>query len=410
MLVYLVHLAKNFRFINHNLMIDPKKPTRLSPTVQYVAQVLEERIHNDIYPGGKRLPSERSLADEFQVSRMVIRQVLDEIERRGLLNREARCRPVVADFVTNGASSPTDAPSPSSRQTISVWLWPGLNNPVAAMVVRGIRQALPAETTRLLLDSPRDQAPEVFVREEAAFLQRAATDRDVSGVLLWYLGGPQNVAALETLRSHGIPMVFLDRLPPEGFDAEFVGIDNVAAAEMATRHLISLGHRRIIHITNSDSVSTVAERRRGFERAMQRAGLPVGPKTILQNLGPQPDDPEWGHRQLYAEILDQLRSPNPPTAAFTVNDYEGFSLLDGLIEAGVRVPEDFSIIGLDGMERWRPGRPTLTTVWQPFERIGAFAVERLLDRLSAGSQSVHRYHYLDVHVVEAETTAPPPDL
>lgn len=382
----------------------------LSPTVQYIAQVLEERVHTGVYPAGFRLPSERTLADEFGVSRVIIRQVIEEVERRGLLHRLARCRPIIRDIKENGGSITEETPDKESvssvRRGIAVWLWPGLNSPSAAMIIRGIRQALPPRSFRLLLESPLDTREAFYVRSEAEFLHRVAEDHDVAGVLLWYLGGEENIPALQHIRQSGIPMVFLDREPPHGFEADYVGVDNLRAAEIATRHLISLGHRRILHVTNSERVSTVMERLRGYERAMERAGLSIRPEWIIRDEGGKPDDPEYGQRLVHQAVLSLLRSDEPPTAVFCVNDFEAFFLLDALKQAGVHVPEQISVMGFDGMERWRPGRPTLSTVWQPFDRVGECAVERLLYRLENGTQTPVRHQILDVELIEAETCRP----
>lgn len=374
-----------------------------SPTVQFVTQVLEERIYTGVYSGGQRLPTERALADEFRVSRILIRQAIDAMEHSGLLQRSARCRPVIRD----GQAGTTVAPSAvEPRNSIAVWVWPSLSNPVSAMIIRGIRQALSPDSHRLILESAVGTTDaEVYLAEEA-FLRRCVNDRDIAGAIIYFLGGERNLPALHALRAAGIPMVFIDRLPPQGFPADYVGVDNVRGAESAVRYLLSLGHTRIIHVTNSESVSTVAERMKGYYRTLERAGITVRPEWIIRDLGANLDDPNYGQRHVVESVLKLLESPDPPTAVFTINDFEAFWLMEGLRDHKVRVPEDLSIIGFDGMERWRPGRPFLSTVWQPVERMGECAVERLLERIADGPDTPFRHQMLDTTLVAAETTAP----
>src|SRR5690242_2865756 len=69
----------------------------VSPSVDYITEALNERIRAGAYAVGQRLPSERSLSEEFGVSRITIRQVIPELERRGLVVCAARCRPIVRD-------------------------------------------------------------------------------------------------------------------------------------------------------------------------------------------------------------------------------------------------------------------------------------------------------------------------
>jgi DNA-binding LacI/PurR family transcriptional regulator/DNA-binding transcriptional regulator YhcF (GntR family) len=395
--------------------------TILSPTTLHVARTLEERIQQGVYKAGQRLPSERMLADEFGVSRPIIRAALDVMEQRSLVLRSARCRPVVSRTATNGieaiggdsAVHRTVAPprpprlSSTSRRSIAVCMWPGLEDSAASAMVRGIRTALDAEAFRLLLESPHGASWGQIQRSEARFLERIAREGDCDGVILYYLGGEESMLALEEVRDAGIPLVFLDRRPPAGFEADHVGVDNVMAAEEAVRYLIALGHRRIVHLSNTDNASTVEERERGYRRAMSQAEIPVLPEWILRSAN------EGGHRRGDAgvtgaqSLLRLLAQPDPPTAVFTVNDLEAFYLLEVLKREGVRIPEDLSIIGFDGAERWRPGDPYLSTMYQPFERIGECAVDLLLERTPGEIPRAFRHVLLNASLVAAATTAPP---
>jgi len=226
------------------------------------------------------------------------------------------------------------------------------------------------------------ESAEAFRRSEEAFLRRIVRDHDIEGVLLWYLGGNRNLPALQAVRAAGVPMVFLDRLPPPGFEADFVGVDNIGAAEAVVQHLLAQGHRRIAHVTNYDNASTVQERREGYHRALSRAGITPRPEWILQ-----------GSETAAVEAL--LSQSEPPTAVFAVNDVTGLGIVGALRARGQRVPEDMAVAGFDGVERWLPGTPFLTTADQPFERIGSTAAELLLRRIMEGPALPYRHVLLD---------------
>jgi DNA-binding LacI/PurR family transcriptional regulator len=367
----------------------PQPKPQTSPTVRHVAQQIEERIRTGLYPSARRLPSERSLADEFGVSRVIVRAAVDEIADRGLITRSANCRPLVLAPEAPAAT----LEKPSVRRNLALWIWPHPSDLAAAMIIRGVRQTLHEDDFRLFLESAHGDIWEEILRSEERFLKRLAYERDVEGVLLWYLGGPINLPALEGLREAGIPMVFLDRRPPDGLDADFVGVDNVRAAEALTRHLISLGHRRIAHVTNYDTrASTVAERGEGYQRALVKARMSFSEELIVRDPGSSEEDPS----DLRDDFVDALLAlPDPPTAFFAVNDVVAERLIKSLRARGLDVPGDAAVAGFDGNERTTEGSPFLTTMLQPFERIGAQAMELLLERIAAGPSAPFKHVILE---------------
>jgi len=377
-----------------------------SPSAQHVASVLEHKIRAGEYRGGQWLPSERALADEFGVSRAIVRDAVKAVAARGLLVTSARCRPIVRAQSPPARLVPTTL-APTRRRSVALLVWPNPSWPGSAMLVQGIRQALGADEFRLVLETAIGEDWEAVRAWEARFLRRLAQEHDIEGLILWYLGGPDNLPALEAVRAAGIPMVFVDRRPPEGFDADFVGVDNARSAEEAVRHLLSLGHRRIAHVSNLDLVSTVEERFVGYTRALERAGIPFPPELVRRDAGTGADEYEAGCGALVDELL---ALPDPPTAVFAVNDIVAHHIVASLRARGRRVPEDVSVVGFDGIERWGPGAPFLTTADQPFARLGTAAAELLQERIKSiqeGSpvSTSHRHILLDAPLTVRGSTA-----
>jgi LacI family transcriptional regulator len=219
-----------------------------------------------------------------------------------------------------------------------------------------------------------------------------AQDQVIVGIILWYLGGDANLPTLQALRAARIPLLFIDRRPPADFAADYVGVDNEQAAEEVVKHLLARGHRSIAHVSNFDTASTVMERLAGYRHALTAAGIPFRPELVQKAPDPPGDHTTDGCETL----LDTLLSlPDPPTALFAVNDYVALRLLAILRGRNIRVPEDIAIAGFDGIERWMPGKPFLTTANQPFERIGRRAVEILLQRIEKGPASVCQHILLE---------------
>src|SRR5689334_7337578 len=109
----------------------------VSPSVRHITDVIEERIRSGMYQQGRWLPSEREISEEFGVSRIIIKSVVKELERRKLVTRSARCRPHVQNG--SGFDSP---PVGTARRSIGLWIWPDPGFPGVSMIVQGITRAL----------------------------------------------------------------------------------------------------------------------------------------------------------------------------------------------------------------------------------------------------------------------------
>lgn len=371
-----------------------------SPSVSHIVAVIEEHIQTGKYPDGRWLPSERELADAFGVSRITVRSAVAELEARNLVVRSPRCRPLVRRALTTPAV-PSIERSERSQKNLVFWNWTGPGDPGGAAMTRGIQHALDPEEYRLIVSGPDRESPDSVLRSEKRFLERVASDPDIAGVILWYLGGRANIPALQTLRDAGKPMVFIDRRPPAGFDADYVGMDNEMAAREVVRHLIRQGHTRIAHLTNQEHASTVAERLRGYQRALEEAGLPFRPELVVPHT-----ETVQGRPEVSRELLETLIGlPQPPTAVFAVNDYAALHFITALRAHGLRVPEDMAVAGFDGLERWWPGEPFLTTAMQPFDRMGEQALELLLRRITGDPPTIYQHIMLDAPLKVHASTA-----
>lgn len=379
-------------------MVKRFKHSPSSPTAILVTNALRERVLSGDYGTHGRLPTERQLAEEFGVSRTIIRKAIEELEQQNLVIRSPRCRPIIRRTLQ------PEHNQQATRMTLGLWLWPSATSPGASAILRGIYRTLDANRYRLIVESPVEVNWQTVVNSEAQFLHRITCDRDVAGVLLWYLGGKANLPILQQVRAAGIPLVFLDRRPPEGFLADYIGVDNRHAARQIARHLISRGHQNIVHITNVDNASTVHERLLGYRDALLEAGIPFRPDLVLTETAA----PEDGYRNVHEALVEHLMQlPGPPTAVFCVNDVLAFRLIDALKARGVRVPEDIAVAGFDGLERWLPGSPFLTTANQPFERIGEWAAQLLLQRIEFGENGVFQQILLEAPLsIHASTRHP----
>ena len=203
----------------------------------------------------------------------------------------------------------------------------------------------------------------------------------------------------ERLRSRAIPFVIVDPAGDPSPDAPSVGSANWSGGLAATRHLIELGHRRIAAITGPEDMMCSLARVDGYRSAMNSAGLPIDERWIRFG-----DFHVEGGRDRARELL---ALPDAPTAIFAGSDLQALGVLDAVREAGLRVPDDVSIVGYDDIPLARWVSPRLTTVHQPLRRMGEEAA-RLAIRLADEPVETTPRMDLATSLVVRDSTAPPP--
>jgi DNA-binding LacI/PurR family transcriptional regulator len=170
-----------------------------------------------------------------------------------------------------------------------------------------------------------------------------------------------------------------------GSPFDHVIIDNAAAAHLATRHLLSLGRRRIAAIgvaEHSSRSEAPVLREQGFLQALREAGQEMDPDLLV------PVDPPWG-RANGAEAMRYLLSlKHPPDAVFCFNDLLALGAMSVLHEAGLHIPENVAVVGVDDIEDGRYATPTLTTIAPDKEEMSRLAVSLLLGRIKGTRQQL----------------------
>ena len=365
-----------------------------TPLVAGVCARIEEMIRANQLPAGHVLPAERDLAAELHVSRGLVRAAIRTLADRQVIEVKPRCRPVVLA----GASV---APLKVGKRHIGIWLWPNTGDYAAASILKGIQGADIGPDVRLLVASAVGADWESIFDSEANFLRSMAEDPDEAGVIVWYLGGRRNLPALQALREAGVSIVFVDRLPPEEFPADFVGTDNESVARRAVHDLVGLGHRNIALLSNIEPVSSVQEREAGYRRALREAGIPIREDYVMRDL--------VDVREGVESALDAcLALDERPTAIFAVNDHIALQVCEVLQDRKISVPQQMSVVGFDGILRWVPGGGYLTTHLQDFERIGQLAAEMVTSRMNSGTPTAYRHVLLDAPLLDRGTVGAPP--
>lgn len=157
-----------------------------------------------------------------------------------------------------------------------------------------------------------------------------------------------------------------------------VVVDNEMAADLALRHLVQLGHRRIAFIKGQAFSSDTDLRWNAILQAADRLGVIVSPSLVRQ-LKDETPSPDLGYRDT-RKLISQRE---PFTALFAFNDISAIGAVRALREAGLRVPEDVSVVGFDDIQSAAFQSPPLTTVRQPLRKMGMVAAETVLRRINS---------------------------
>mgnify|MGYP000480491688 CR=1 FL=1 len=310
-------------------------------------------------------PGTRALVNEETA-----RRVLDSAERLGY-----RPNPIARGLKTNRS------------YTIGV-LVPDLRNPLFPPIARGVEERLePSGYTSLLANTDNDHE-----REKLSF--EAMRARQVDGFITGT--ARREHPLLRELADTGVPLVQVNRRMDDD-DVPSVVADDIAGVRMAVDHLVELGHTRIAHVAGSLEVSTGQQRLDGFLKAMGDRGVQADQRLIptARNYS------EAEGQRLTKGLLDAGLAF---TAILAGNDLMALGCIDAINEAGLRCPDDVSVVGFNDMDWSARFAPPLTTVRVPHYDLGVQAADLLLERLATDEPGPAKHLVLPVEMVVRGST------
>lgn len=235
-------------------------------------------------------------------------------------------------------------------------------NPFLSELIQGLGELCEEHDLTLLLVPPLDGSLESAIRQAS-----------VDGFISLGLGLEDN--ALEVIDRIGIPTVLIDSAVSTSHPA--VNIDDEGGAHQAANHVLGLGHQRIAVIVlppvraQVQNTPTAARRLAGYESALESAGTP-DPLKVMAGISVAA-----GVRAFEALPRGRRR----PTAILAMSDMVAIGVVSAAISAGLRVPEDLSVVGFDDIPAAAWTNPPLTTVRQPIVEKGRLAARLLIQRM-----------------------------
>jgi DNA-binding LacI/PurR family transcriptional regulator len=228
---------------------------------------------------------------------------------------------------------------------------------------------------------------------------RANLSDEVRGLVVANDGDitPELVVQLEAMR---VPLLLVESYLP-GHRLPCILGDNFTAGYTAMRHVIDLGHRSVAILRGPRKYSSLNDRLRGCLAAAAEEGLLIAPELMPQ--------PVAGHpKKGYVQMREVLQLDQRPTAIVAISDKTAFGAMEAIKEAGLRIPEDITIVSIDDVHESAYARPPLTSVHIPRLEMGMLAMQKL-HRLITGDTEIPYKSVVYSHLVVRESCAPPPE-
>lgn len=202
---------------------------------------------------------------------------------------------------------------------------------------------------------------------------RELMGRDVDGLIIAN-DGDVTGTVIQKITQAGVPIVLVENY--QSFPIHSLTADNFTAGRLMTEYLIKLGHRRIGGIGGPSKYSSLSDRMRGHQIALIENDIPI-------DFSLQPPPVSGNPRKGYVQMQQLLELPEPPTAVFAVSDRAAFGAMDAIKDAGLRIPNDISVVGIDDVRDSAYSTPPLTTFSVPKYDLGRTSVHILHDLICA---------------------------
>ena len=351
------------------MRIDVEKPI---PKYLQLKEIIKQYFKDKHYEAGQKIPSENDLINQFNVSRNTVRQALAELVNEGFIYKK------------HGSGSFFSGKFHEDRQhsyLIGV-ITPNIPSYIYSKIIEGIDDVAHRRRYNIVLGSSKG-SPE----KELICLEQLL-EKNVEGLLVEPSGGFRDIhesKIFRLLKDLTIPVVFMDWAIDDP-EISYVSLDDVEGGFRATSYLIEAGHTRIACVYPDDHIPGI-QRYQGYRRALEASGLEYDsqldkPSTILT----------WNEGEEISRQVKELIAPgnDRPSAVFFFNDAAALRGYAVIREAGLKIPDDISVVGFDDSELAALADVPLTSVIHPKYQIGRWATEILFEDIEHEGQKTHR--------------------
>ncbi|MGM7722312.1 GntR family transcriptional regulator [Metabacillus sp. Hm71] len=375
-----------------------------TPLYEKIYEHIIKQIKQGLLRQGDRVPSEKDLADEFQVSRITSKKALDLLAQNNIIERIRGKGSFVAKQESVLRELPlTEEERHENKRTskLIALMIPDFDNAFGLNLVKTIEKVCLQNNCSLIIRRTRGHIKE----EENAI--KDLVKLCVDGMIIFPVHGEHYNTELLRLVLMDFPLVLVDRYL-KGIPASSVCTNNQAACEELTNYLFTLGHTNIAFLSPSPSgTSTIEERLQGFHIAYTKRGLKLNPNFLLLDLIsslPQHIEDGQGNSKLEIDFLaiKHFIEKHSSVTAFIVSEYSLAVTLKYVLEKqGKKIPEDYSIVCFDCPEN-RLEEPAFTHIRQHEEEMGEIAVHMLMKQLKG--EKIPKHTVINYTLVVGKST------
>lgn len=377
-----------------------------TPLYQKIQDYIRELIATEGLKAGDRIPTEKDLMKLFNVSKITVVNAMVGLANDGIISRV----PGKGSFVSNDGQVEVDETVPATptvgleraatqNKTHMIGLvMPSIYDYFAIRLVEGVQRALREKGYRsmiLLSEGDVDKEKEAFKT-----LKEFGTD----GLLVFPVDEENYNEEILNMKFNGYPFVLIDRFLP-GVETNYIAADGRLGTSLAVEYMWELGHREIAICSDSPlQTVTVQERIEGYMDALKNKGALINPAHIITdfNVGSLKDAEK---HPLYRYIRNRMA-----TAYITLNGRLAVRIYQMARQAGLRVPEDLSIISFDDPTSIVDEFSLFTHINQFEHDMGYRAASTLINIIENGVDPNNRYSktLLNPELVIRQTTGPRP--
>jgi GntR family transcriptional regulator, arabinose operon transcriptional repressor len=359
----------------------------------------KELIHSRRLLEDDKIPTEKEILEQFNVSRITVANALNELAREGWIyripGRGTYVKGIPEKYIPKVSSNPATitVPNRSERPKIGL-LIPFVGDYFAIRLVQGITSALENSGFSLLIMFTFNS------KEREKEIIQDLKDK-VQGLIIFPVDAEVYNEEIIALKMMNYPFVLIDRYLP-GVETNAVYTDSAMAAKLAVDHLWSLGHRSIAICSDSPSLTvSVDDRVNGYINALRERGAMINPALFLTDIATQSSDIDPKHP------LNRFIKNRMATAYIALNGNLGVQIWSIAKRLGLRIPEDLSIVTFDNPSPSIEEFSLFTYIDQSEGDIGKKAGELVIEVVKANPQSVkNRKIILEPTLIVKQSTGP----
>ena len=349
---------------------------------EVVADYIREQITSGVYSVGKRIPTEDRLIETLGVSRTPVRKALEYLIEEGLIYR------------VQGSGSFVKARPLQKPIELYAILHTG-DLFIESRIIEGMRRAIndnPLSNIHLILNNPGKDAV-----AQCRVLNTISTDSKCGVISVPLVDTDRSVnrllsAAYRRLERQGYSVILLDRKVP-GYHGSTITTDNFTGAQKMVEYLLSHGHRNLILYYSHSEISSVQERLRGAEYAMD-VNRERGEELTLVNVDDTPVTSD--------DLV--MRLSEGDSAVFCLDSGIAKSVYSAADEAGLQVPKDFSLVSFDDPAFRTDEYGNTTYMDQKLENIGYYAVQLVIDQIQQKTEG-NLHMFVEPEIVRRKSVA-----